>query len=416
MIRGLFALAALAPLLPSVSSAESLPTNTHFRYSFTFGQFRSNMPIDNTAFDVRYVSRIKDGKVSVFPQSSYLAYIANSNPILGTYYWHTPFNWRLPTLSLKFANATEHIAALTSLEIHVSASTVDETPVPIIPAYINTGIGQLTVVNEGWGAMLKTKVRLKIVSNDDCLSADVSNEITGEPLQLGTIERRTSVDVSKLVPAELVDEPVVCAAGYLDYQNKAGKPYSLPFMAPVNLVSPTPGAPLPPSAAYRLWLEAGKAGYDVTVPISHTVEANGAEHILLTVSTDRSATFDLSIQARMTDSTLVDMGDIALKVFRPRSANDAPERPPISQFLNIALPTASRELSTSFSRIAANPMDPTDIIAVAAEDWELRKESEKQMIEAELSSQLAKAGYAEGRICVVNSDSECGASFNLGAQ
>lgn len=132
-------LALLEKLLPSANAAQ-----------LDFSDKQDSPDRDSgTSASVRYSYKKVDGRLVIRPSSTLLDAIYAESEVEGFSFWHQPFEWDFPTLSVKVVNNTSKTLLLSEVFVDVEESKVDLRPVLIIrsPSYF----GKFSFRNEGWG-------------------------------------------------------------------------------------------------------------------------------------------------------------------------------------------------------------------------------------------------------------------------
>lgn len=243
----------------------------------------------------------------------YLDKIRGAEPVAGVPFGLTSrLGWRFPELSFKIVNNTERTASINEIRVVVKRGRLNDEPIPIIFSGTNMN---LVTRNEGWGDVIDPIWRLLAAPVDSC-------EVSFPDLTAAQLIKRASFSLSDQVPVlPIVDSGLraakeVCVFGALEYGEPEHRK-TLRFHTTVYIGMISHEA-MPATAEYRLVLRAGKPDTYV-VPVDQQLAPGTADHFVLIVTADRSASFDLEISLGTTGSPVTLPGNVSLDLLVPRS-------------------------------------------------------------------------------------------------
>jgi hypothetical protein len=91
------------------------------------------------------------------------------------------------------------------------------------------------------------------------------------------------------------------------------------FRTVVHLGEPGVGAPAPPTFYYDLFLEAGKSGYSLRLPISQEIKPGDSDHFVINIASNKSSSFDLKFTVFDTKKRPVKTSKVSINMIVPRS-------------------------------------------------------------------------------------------------
>jgi hypothetical protein len=267
---------------------------------------------------LRYEYQKTSDKITISPILGYADKQRNGERIYGISWWHQPFVWEFPALSIKIANNTTRDILLSEVVFNVKDSIEDTRPIIVVegPSYN----GKVNLYNEGWGPVTNPNVKLDI----GCQGSSSVNSFK-ETLSLNTFVDRASFSITNYVANSMIDrfqtrniQTRVCVAGQLDYTSPNGANNTVQFSTIVILESPGWGAPMPPSYVYDVFLEPGKKGYTQRKSISQAIKPGEVDHFLLRIATSRSANFLFSMDILDSGGKIAWKGTFDMAVLVPR--------------------------------------------------------------------------------------------------
>ncbi|MGH1451327.1 MAG: hypothetical protein ACRBBM_18130 [Pseudomonadaceae bacterium] len=279
--------------------------------------------ITDPSFDdlkAEYTNTSSEDGLQIRPVMSYLDTINSGGELIGFRYWNKPFQWDFPRLSLKAVNNTENTIFLNKIFVTVKKSKIHLEPIPIFKENF-WNVGNVEVVNEGFGNIVNPEFKFKILDAIDAESITSYDKLEFSKTFEGEYDG-LDVPIMDLVSEELLEKielPVVCVMGIMSYELPSGKRHSVKFKTRVALRMPPPGVPAPPTYEYDLFLEAGKYGYTKEIDISQAIKPSEFDHFLLKVATDKYADFDIDLKILSLSGHEFVKEDIGLTIFVPKS-------------------------------------------------------------------------------------------------
>lgn len=187
-------IAILERLLPSANAAE---------LDFSDKQDAADREPGGSA-SVRYSYKKVDGKLLIRPNSTLLDAINAGDEVEGFFFWHQPFKWDFPTLSVKVVNNTGKTLLLSEVFVDVEESKVDIRPVLIVRS--PSHFGKFSFANEGWGPVRNPRLTVTMNSSN---CEESPNSSKASPV-IDTFDDFREVDLNTFVGAGLHREVVRC--------------------------------------------------------------------------------------------------------------------------------------------------------------------------------------------------------------
>ena len=353
-------------------------------------------------------SQNADGTLSIQPSMPYLTKLQNRQEVDGIS--GQPFQWKYPAVSIKLVNNSKSDLVMSEIQFEVLNAIVDLRPIPLIHQN-RYNVKHLEIVNDGWGSMEDVKLEIagwKRSGDDYARPCSEPNELIGEKseIKLQPIEESFDVDLSKLIPAEYRTERDACVVGSINYKTAAGgEDDTFKFRGLVSLVRPGPGAALPPSATYKLFLPAGKKDYVAVVPVSNQIKPGEADNIVVRMASDKSGSFRLRYRAKLVSNLMVGNQTFNLGIFIPRSGAKRGKLDP-SVFPELpaaawnSIPTASL-----IRRVAFNPDNKSDVRIFLKEEGDQVKSCDE--IYNQIAERLRQPDFPSTvRISVIDKEGE----------
>jgi hypothetical protein len=363
--------------------------------------------MDNDQMTVRYEMTSRADTLMITASVDYMSALKAGTPITARSFWHSPFSWSLPRLSVKTENSTDHEVLLEKVVVNVKTSEIDRTPIPII---LNGLMRTIGFYNDGWGDLVGTELEVGILPekycSDDKVEVQKSALKQWKSVKIGRVADRYELEVSDLAKAGKIKGPNACGIGVLRYKDEQGTPWQVPFRTNVWLGGRRYGAPSPPNTSYDLFLSAGKYGYATELPVSQSVPAKGSDHFQVAVYSDKTASFELTANVLSSRGISVAFSTIKLAYFRPRSAR--PPRSEISQYKDVDQSTlAIDSLAPYVTNVRFDPIKPSSFVIGATEEWMLLPSVKRNDVHTKIADGLKKLGLAGGSYCYHLGSSEC---------
>jgi hypothetical protein len=280
--------------------------------------------LNDLLFGVSYQYQKLDGGVlKISPHSEYME-LLKSRETIPVIPWRPCcpgfFSWEFPKLAVKSVNSTQQPVYFSEMVFNISNSRVDKKPILIAERGFR---GMVYLFNEGWGAVDKPSLNftMEVTSR---LSRDSSSSIA-KVIQLDGFDKGTSIDFSRYLPPSLTPSEDLEGriSATLSYMNSEGVDEKFPFSGDLYF-GPPPAPFIPPSpVVYDAKFVAGEAPATVRLPISQLVNAAGVDQFLVRVGSDRSGSFEFSIDLRSVDGRVFHAGEFAVEIFVPRSSEKA---------------------------------------------------------------------------------------------
>lgn len=401
--------AILLACLAALNSAKAeklsaVPINPEFSYQTSKQLFESHLIADTSPFRVWYASEKSSGRHQIQSRFLYRKYLDEGLPVVGVnYYVGDPFRWAAPSLSIQISNTTKRTIELVGANFDVEESILDSRAIPVFHAFSNINI--LTIDNFGWGDMKDVSLKYGIVDTSRCESA---KDEGGQPIELrerkfNSIADSINIDLSKEIPAALKQSVVVCVVGLLGYRDVSGTKYTIPYATGVNLVSPGPGAPSPPTAEYVLELQVGKVGRR-SVSIAQQVRPNDVDHFLVRVVSDKSARYKMKASVLNTEGADISAGAFDLTLFVPRGRQS---RPSYDAFTPVPRSVyATEDIHGYISQISRNPKRSSEIAIVPTKSYFLASAAEREAVISKVKNALQDLHENSLYYCIIR-DSKC---------
>jgi hypothetical protein len=271
-------------------------------------------------FHVSYITDEKDGRLTITPTVPYRELVFHQQPIVGLDV-RARDDW-VPHLDIEVANDAKSQLRIAFAKVEINSSAIDERPIPII-SYASWQ--SVIIRNEGWGPMRDTTVSVGFVSDEECRK-DTTVLVSVSLVKVGMLKEVFVLDLlHDDIPSRLRSEPIVCAAGVLEYMDETGAAYALPFRTAVlreeSTVNPPPTSrsrtlPVPPT----IQLDSDQAEYSTLLPLDHVVEPGRVAEISIAIASDRTASFSLRVTLLDEHDRVVWESPIDLAIFRARNA------------------------------------------------------------------------------------------------
>lgn len=274
-------------------------------------------------------SRVDSG-IHITPSMPYLMAIRNNDEVVG-YGWgaETSFYWNYPDLLVQSTNNSPETVFLSEMALKVEQSKINTDPVLVFDSYTD----ELIIRNEGWGEALNPVIHYDLRPRVD--PNPLSTHLTESVVPEG---RRFSKDIPTISTANVVFDDFL-EDGSIPDQDKLHRPYDLWGDVSYNTISGerrnvrfktvvnfSPGAELAlPDKVYDVFLEAGRANYEKTLPISQYSKPGQPDSFFIRVGTDKSASFDLEVSFRTNGGVEVARKHVRLDIFVPRT-DESPRR------------------------------------------------------------------------------------------
>ena len=149
---------------------------------------------------LRYDYQKNSNKIIISPILGYADKQRNGERIYGFRWWHQPFVWEFPALSVKIANNTKRDILLSEVVFNVKDSIEDKRPIIVVqgPSYN----GNVVLYNEGWGPVTNPIVKLDI-------GCQGSSSVK-QTLLLDSFLDRASFSITSYVTDSMIDRMRSC--------------------------------------------------------------------------------------------------------------------------------------------------------------------------------------------------------------
>jgi hypothetical protein len=152
---------------------------------------------------LRYSYQKTHDQIIITPILGYADKQRNGETVYGFRWWHEPFEWEFPALSVKIANNTNRDVFLSEAIINVKDSIEDNRPIIVVegPSYD----GEAYLQNEGWGPVFNPVVKLDV----GCEAFDDVRSVPNT-LFLPTFSEGISFSIKRYVSDSMIDKLKVC--------------------------------------------------------------------------------------------------------------------------------------------------------------------------------------------------------------
>jgi hypothetical protein len=329
-------------------------------------------------FDVSYEADYDKDRLRISPKVPYLHLLKVGGPILPYKYHWTPFKMVLPEIDVKIVNNSPETVFFTEAVFLIYNSYLDPTPILLIPGESYNMDFQL--VNVGWGELRDAQLRFNLIPDTpdieqmngnqfiatefskafkntlsikedrgnidvdlrpifELMGVDVKTVDHG-PIKVesnGTTSTYTFVDEKGLVSKLSRDQyrerlqaaygPFVrgraILAGEISY---AGPPHTgqeqvLKVIAKINLSSPYPEAPVPPTFQYSVKFDVDGKNYKKSIPLSQALKPKEFDRTIK-IAADKSSWHLFQLKLLYNNGKMVESPPMSLNLFMPRDATE----------------------------------------------------------------------------------------------
>jgi hypothetical protein len=198
---------SLGFLLASASISRAIAAEAEFVNPSTVPR-NATRQLSTEDTKLRYDYQKTSDKITISPILGYADRQRNGEIIHGIRWWHEPFEWEFPELSVKIANNTNRDILLSEVVFTISDSVEDKRPIIVIET--GTEGGKLNLYNEGWGPVSDPIVKFDV--GIPCPRSHSASAFK-ETLSLTTFSTGASFSIAKYVTDSMLDEWKVCRKG-----------------------------------------------------------------------------------------------------------------------------------------------------------------------------------------------------------
>jgi hypothetical protein len=242
--------------------------------------------------------------------------------------------------------------------IRVRESSLDESTVLV--ARLGTS-GEVAFRNEGWGDVRNPLLEFDIRSPFATFPSG-TNEKLPYTAPIESFDEDAAVDITDIARRQLPGNDVVGVVGNLRFDKLRNEVYTgnglFQFQTTVRLEPAGMGVLAPPSWQYEMYLEAGRALCEVTIPISHALKSGDFDRFLLRVATNKSCWYECSLLLGCNDGRYMESDPIRLHTFVPRSQASRVES--IQKFRIENIQKARDNQSSLFNDLSQSNHSPDD--------------------------------------------------------
>lgn len=297
---------------------------------------------------LEYVYNRDNSAINIKPSMGYLDKFNSGEPITQISYLWEPFNWHLPSFDFKLVNNTNDTLYVTEVLFKNITSTVDPSPVLIMPTsgcYANAR--HILVKNDGWGKIKNLKMRLSACPVN--LKEDINHATAklSHELLIGDVDSEVNIDISDVLLdyglisslSDLYPPKDVLHEYYSEYNKHAFdfskvygefiydgvnymgevRTYVTKFEAIVYLYEwNLPAMPPPPSYYYNVKFRTDGKDYSVYKSVSQVLKPKEYDRFVVTIGLDKSSYHEFEIQV-VTNLGTITFPNVTLLAFVPRS-------------------------------------------------------------------------------------------------
>jgi hypothetical protein len=263
-----------------------------------------------------YEVTIRGDHLVITPHLAYRDLYLQGGPVPGLPTLGAPFIWAFPGVSIKMTNNTADVLALSSATVRSKSSSTVLAPLLI---WDDLSYAQLVIRNEGWSGVSKAQLGLDIATESACKGWPEASKYAAQ-ISLPDFDEGTKVPLLQYVPSRFRKDEKVCVFGEISYQDDmpGGTTHRVKYKTRAFLaIRSTAG--MPPSNFYQVMLHAGRQGEVVNIPLEQQLPPKAADHFVIMIGSDKSATFQTEISVRAVSGKVIKKQLVDIETFVPRT-------------------------------------------------------------------------------------------------
>ncbi|HKO48063.1 MAG TPA: hypothetical protein VJV79_10085 [Polyangiaceae bacterium] len=252
----------------------------------------------------------------ITPHLAYRDLYLKGGPVPGLPTLGAPFIWAFPGVSIKMTNNTTDVLALSSATVRSKSSSALLTPLLI---WDDLSYAQLVIRNEGWSGVSNAQLGIDIATESACKGWPEASSYARQ-IPLPDFDEGTKIPLLQYVPSRYRKDEKVCVFGEISYQDNmpGGTTHRVKYKTRAYLaIRSTAG--MPPSNFYQVMLHAGRPGEVVHVPLEQQLPPKAADHFVIMIGSDKSATFQTEVTVHAVSGKLVKKQLVDIETFVPRT-------------------------------------------------------------------------------------------------
>lgn len=283
---------------------------------------------------LRYRASSKPELVEIVPELPYLNSVRKGEPVWSIPYMWQPFRWLPLNLDLKFLNHGSETLVLTKLHVNVSKSIINTEPLLLVKR--GEMFPYLSISNDGWGEIRRPTLRLALENGKgkpafpDELPINVPVEEFTDFCEFDLSEQFAELGVDIQAIMDHQPDPVlgpftsrmVFVYGLLNFIDTEGDQREFRFGTDMRIEGPMCAMYGPPSFEYATRLQAEGENYTIAVDISHVIQPNEFDRLLLQLDVEKSSVHDLSLEVEGNRGSVAKSQPVRLSIFMPRSVRE----------------------------------------------------------------------------------------------